>query len=134
MPPPAWPPAESKKGRPTLPSWPRASHESVLAIFLMLEIAFFSALGTNFLSVSNAFEIMRLSVEIGLLALAMTPVIVSGGIDLSVGSLLGLSAVLFGKMWRDGGLSVPAAALGTLMVGAAAGGLNALFITRLRMP
>jgi rhamnose transport system permease protein len=106
----------------------------VLTLFLILEIALFSVLGTNFLSISNAFEIMRLSVEIGLLALAMTPVIASGGIDLSVGSLLGLSAVLFGKMWRDGGLPLPAAALGTLAAGAAAGSLNALLITRLRMP
>src|SRR5438477_2106057 len=112
----------------------RVTHEGVLALLLAVEIAVFSVLGTHFLSTENAFEIMRLSVEIGLLALAMTLVIVSGGIDLSVGSLLGLSAVLFGKMWRDGGLSVPAAALGTLMVGAAAGGLNALFIIRLRMP
>ena len=46
---------------------------------------------------------LRLSVEIGLLAVALTPVIVSGGIDLSVGSLMGLSAVVFGKLWRDAG-------------------------------
>ena len=58
-----------------------------------LEIAVFAAIGTNFLSRGNAFEVVRLSVEIGLLAVALTPVIVSGGIDLSVGSLMGLSAV-----------------------------------------
>jgi rhamnose transport system substrate-binding protein len=113
--------------------WPGATHEWVLALFLALEIALFSVLGTNFLSAGNAFEVVRLSVEIGLLALAMTPVIVSGGIDLSAGSLLGLSAVLFGKMWRDGGLPVPLAVLCTLGIGAAAGGLNALLITRLRI-
>src|SRR5262249_7213593 len=70
----------------------------------------------------------------GLLALALTPVIVSGGIDLSVGSLLGLSAVLFGMMWRDGGLPLAVAAAATLGIGAAAGGLDALLITRLRLP
>jgi rhamnose transport system permease protein len=123
----AWPSAESNP-------WLRATHEGMLAVFLALEIIVFSVLGTNFLSTGNAFQIVRLSVEIGLLSLAMTPVIVTGGIDLSVGSLLGLSAVLFGKMWRDGGLPIPAAALGTLGVGAAGGGLNALLITRLRMP
>jgi rhamnose transport system permease protein len=113
--------------------WPGATHEWVLALFLALEIALFGVLGTNFLSTGNAFEILRLSVELGLLSLAMTPVIVSGGIDLSAGSLLGLSAVLFGKMWRDAGLPAPVAALGTLVLGAAAGGLNALLITRLRI-
>jgi ribose/xylose/arabinose/galactoside ABC-type transport system permease subunit len=112
----------------------RATHEWVLAILLAVEIAVFSVLGTNFLSTGNAFEVVRLSVEIGVLSLAMTPVIVTGGIDLSVGSLLGLSAVLFGKMWRDGGLPIPVAALGTLGLGAAAGGLNALLIAGLRMP
>jgi rhamnose transport system permease protein len=64
----------------------------------------------------------------------MTAVIITGGIDLSVGSLMGLAAILFGKMWRDGGLPIPLAAGGTLAVGLAAGSLNALLITRLRLP
>src|SRR2546427_8271099 len=83
---------------------------------------------------SNAFEVLRLSVEIGLLALAMTPVIVAGGIDLSVGSLMGLSAVLFGMLWRDAGLSPALAALVTLVVATLCGGINALLITRGKMP
>ena len=77
------------------------SHEGVLALLLVGEIAVFSVIGRNFWTAGNAFEIVRLGAEIGLLALAMTPVIVTGGIDLSVGSLMGLSAVLFGKLWRD---------------------------------
>src|SRR5262245_53273914 len=82
----------------------------VLAALLAVEVAAFAAIGTHFFSVANAFEVLRLSVEIGLLALALTPVIVSGGIDLSVGSLMGLSAVVFGKAWRDAGLPIGAAA------------------------
>ncbi len=77
---------------------------------LAVEVAVFAAIGTNFLTRGNAFEVLRLSVEIGLLAVALTPVIVSGGIDLSVGSLMGLSAVLFGKLWRDAGLPIGVAA------------------------
>jgi rhamnose transport system permease protein len=98
------------------------------------EIAVFSLIGTNFFSAANAFEIVRLSVEIGLLALAMTPVIVSGGIDLSVGSLMGLSAVLFGMLWRDAGLPIPVAAVGTLLLGGCAGAINGLLVTRMRLP
>src|SRR5436190_1904107 len=101
---------------------------SPLLLLLAGEVVVFSLIGTNFLSAANAFEVARLSVEIGLLALALTPVIVTGGIDLSVGSLMGLSAVLLGKMWRDGGLPIEAAALATLGVGAAGGALNALLI------
>jgi rhamnose transport system permease protein len=112
----------------------RLTQERVLAVLLAAEVAVFCALGTNFLSLDNTFEVVRLSVEIGLLALALTPVIVTGGIDLSVGSLLGLSAVVFGVLWRDARLPIPLAVLGTLGVGVCAGGLNALLITRLRLP
>src|SRR4051794_25417923 len=107
------------------------AQELVLGVLLLVEIAVFCVLGRNFASLGNAFETVRVTAEIGLLALALTPVIVTGGIDLSVGSLMGLSAVLFGKMWRDGGLPIEAAMLITLGVGAAAGGLNALLIARL---
>ena len=108
--------------------------QRILLALLALEVAVFAAIGTNFLTLGNAFEVLRLSVEIGLLAVALTPVIVGGGIDLSVGSLMGLSAVLFGKLWRDAGLPIAAAAALTLGVGALAGGLNGLLITRLRIP
>jgi rhamnose transport system permease protein len=108
--------------------------QQILIALLAFEIVVFAAIGTNFLTRPNAFEVLRLSVEIGLLAVALTPVIVSGGIDLSVGSLMGLSAVLFGKLWRDAGLPIGVAAPLTLAVGAAAGGLNGLLITRLRIP
>ncbi len=108
--------------------------QAVLMVVIAAEIAVFAVIGTNFLSIGNSLEILRLSVEIGLLALALTPVIVGGGIDLSVGSLMGLSAVLFGKLWRDAGLPIAAAAPLTLLIGACAGGLNGFLITRLRIP
>jgi rhamnose transport system permease protein len=110
------------------------THEAVLAILVACEIALFSLIGTNFFSAANAFEVARLSVEIGLLALAMTPVIVSGGIDLSVGSLMGLSAVLFGMLWRDAGVPIPLAAAATLVFGGTAGAVNGLLVTRMRLP
>ncbi len=95
--------------------------QAILAAILVVEIAVFSAIGTNFLSLANAFEVLRLSVEIGLLAVALTPVITSGGIDLSVGSLMGLSAVVFGELWRDGGLPIGLAAAATLAAGRGGG-------------
>jgi len=111
-----------------------AAPERILAVLLLLEILVFSVLGTNFFTRENSFEVIRLSVEIGLLALALTPVIVSGGIDLSVGSLMGLSAIVFGKLWRDAGLPIWLAALVTLACGGLAGGLNATLITRWKIP
>jgi rhamnose transport system substrate-binding protein len=112
----------------------RLTQESILALLLLLMIALFCVLGTNFATRANALGIVRLRVEIALVALALTPVIVSGGIDLSVGSLMGLSAIAFGMMWRDGGLPLEVAAALTLGAGACGGALNALLITRLRVP
>ncbi|SRR5581483_6958913 len=109
-------------------------HETILLIVLVLEWLYFNSVGPRFGSLGNTFDIVRHSVEIGLLALVMTPVILTGGIDLSVGSLLGLCAILFGKFWRDAGMPLPVAGVCTLGIGALAGGLNAALITRLRLP
>jgi rhamnose transport system permease protein len=113
---------------------PFAGQRGVLVVVLVVEILAFGLIGTNFLTLDNAAEVTRLSVELGLLAVALTPVIVSGGIDLSVGSLMGLSAVVLGKLWRDGRLPIGVAVGGTLALGAVAGGLNGWLITRLRIP
>ncbi|HKD07489.1 MAG TPA: substrate-binding domain-containing protein [Bryobacteraceae bacterium] len=109
----------------------RAGNELTLGILILIEIAVFTLTGPNFFSSVNAFEIVRLGVELGLLALALTPVIVTGGIDLSVGSMMGLCAVAFGYLWRDLHFSIPAAAFATLLVGIIGGALNAFAITRL---
>jgi len=110
------------------------THERILALLLLGEIALFGVFGSHFLSAANAAEVARASAEIGLLALALTPVIVTGGIDLSVGSLLGLSAVVMGAAFRGLGLPMGWAAALALVVGAAGGGLNAVLVGRLRIP
>jgi len=110
------------------------NHEWALLLVLFLECAIFSITGTNFLTASNAFEITRLSVEIGLLALALTPVIITGGIDLSVGSMMGLAAVVLGGLWREAQLPMSVAAGMTLLLGLVGGSVNALLITRLSLP
>src|SRR5213593_4283195 len=109
-------------------------HETVLLLVLVIEWFYFNSVGPRFGTLDNTFDIVRHSVEIGLLALVMTPIILTGGIDLSVGSLLGLCAILFGKLWRDAGLPIPLAMACTLGIGAVAGGLNALLITWLQLP
>src|SRR5437867_6668862 len=103
-------------------------------MLLVLEWLYFNSVGPRFGTRDNLFDILRHSFEIGLLALVMTPVILTGGIDLSLGSLLGLCAILFGKLWRDAGAPIPLAMACTLGIGAVAGGLNALVITWLRLP
>ena len=110
------------------------NNEWVLLVVIGVECLVFGMAGHNFASAGNAFEITRLGVEIGLLALALTPIIVTGGIDLSVGSMMGLAAIVLGWLWRDVGLPMPVAIALTLLLGVAGGALNAVLITRLKFP
>ena len=101
---------------------------------LSAEVLLFALIGENFFSPANGFEIIRLGVEIGLLALALTPIVVAGGIDLSVGSMMGLAAVACGWMWQGAGVPIWLSAALTLLVGLIGGGLNALLIARWGLP
>jgi rhamnose transport system substrate-binding protein len=108
--------------------------EWMLLIVLTVECGVFSVTGTNFWTAGNAFEVTRLAVELGLLALALTPVIITGGIDLSVGSMMGLSAIVLGRLWRDAHVPIAVAVAVTLCIGILGGGLNAFMIARLNYP
>ena len=132
--------------QPTQPSgWKSAvfRYETLLFVVLLVEWFFFYHYGTTtnrrglvvgFGTLDRQFDILRHSCEIGLLALALTPIILTAGIDLSVGSLLGLCAIVFGTLWHDGGLSIPFAGTLALGTGALGGWLNAALITTLRLP
>jgi ribose/xylose/arabinose/galactoside ABC-type transport system permease subunit len=111
-----------------------ARHETALLALLVAEALYFSVAGRRFATADNISNIIRHSVEIGLLALVMTPIIITGGIDLSVGSTLGLCAVIFGKLWRDVGLPPAVAGLGAMVIGACCGLVNGVLITQLRLP
>ena len=106
--------------------------EAVLVGALLLEILVFWAIAPNFATVGNFFEVIRLSVELGLLSLALTPILITGGIDLSVGSMMGLSAVVFGASLA-GGWGAFAGVLIAIATGCAGGALNAILITRLKI-
>ena len=61
----------------------------------------------KFFTVDNLLNQGRLMTEVGLIAVIMTFVIVTGGIDLSVGSILGMIAILLGVFWKNLGLPLP---------------------------
>jgi rhamnose transport system permease protein len=109
-------------------------HESILAVLLVLALAVLAMQSDKFFTVDNLLNQGRLMAEVGLVALAMTFVIVTAGIDLSVGSILGLVAILLGVFWQKLGLPLPAAMALGLVVGALAGLFNGIIITRFRVP
>ena len=106
----------------------------VLLLAIAVETVLFSTIGPNFLTLGNFFEVLRLSVELGLIAVALTPVLVTGGIDLSVGSMLGLAAVVFGAAFHEWHWPIAAAATAALLVGAAGGALNATLVAGFGIP
>lgn len=109
-------------------------HEKILALMLVLSLAVLSVLSDKFMTVANILNQGRLIAEIGLVALPMTLIIVTGGIDLAVGSILGLSAIVLGIAWKGLGLPLGAAMAVSVGAGILAGCCNGLLITRMRVP
>ena len=106
----------------------------LLILALGIEVAIFTAISPNFFTLGNLFEITRQSIPLGLVAMALTPIVVAGGIDLSVGSMMGLAAVVVGAAITDWQLPVPAAAAIALVAGFAGGALNGIAVARLGIP
>lgn len=109
-------------------------HESILAVLLALALAVLAMQSDKFFTVDNLLNQGRLMAEVGLVALIMTFVIVTAGIDLSVGSILGLVAILLGVFWKNLGLPLPLAMGLGVLVGGLAGLVNGIIITRFRVP
>ena len=104
---------------------------SALATLALL-IAVFAFGNAAFLSVGNGLTILLQTSVIGLLGIGMTMVIITGGIDLSVGSVLALSGTVTGMLVKSG-TPVPVAMCAGVCVGAACGFANGLVIARMRI-
>jgi rhamnose transport system permease protein len=127
------PRAAAKGVRRTAPWW-LLRHETMLASILFVALILLGSLNSRFLTFDNLLNQGRLMTEVGLIALPMTFVIITGGIDLSVGSTVGLCAIMLGYSWKNFDLPLPLAIALSLIVGAAAGFFNGLAITRLKVP
>lgn len=111
---------------------------ALIALFVVL--AFFSAMAPNFLSVANMLIMAKHIAVIAILGIGMTYVVLTGGIDLSVGSIAGLAGMIAGALILNGieltpmGIvafpSIPLVILLVVMVGAAIGFANGVLITR----
>lgn len=114
--------------------WWLLRHETMLAAILLIALIGLGALNNRFLTIDNLLNQGRLTTEVGLIALPMTFIIITGGIDLSVGSIVGLCAIMLGYSWKSFGFPLPLAICFSLLVGAAAGLLNGIVITRVKVP
>ena len=115
-------------------------------IFLLLLMAIFAIMEPRFLSSVNLFNVMRQVSITGLLAIGMTFVILTAGIDLSIGSLLAFAGLVAAAVAKGGlqdrftvgddaiGYGWPLAALSAILVGLACGYLQGIAITKLKVP
>jgi len=104
----------------------------LVLVFLLL-CAVLTVLSDRFLTASNLINVLRQSTINGIIAIGMTYVILTAGIDLSVGAILALSTVITADMLQKG-MPVPAAILVGLGVGAVLGLISGSIITKIGVP
>ncbi len=101
---------------------------------LIAMLAVFSLTSENFFQFNNIIGILLATSVNGILALGATFVIITAGIDLSVGTVMTLSAVMTGVFITNLGLPVPVGIIGGLATGAAAGLTNGFAISKMKIP
>ena len=112
---------------------PALRWETGLAVVVILILIIGSAASPQFLTGNNLFGLGLSNGEIAIMTLPMALIIISGEIDLSVASILGMSSALLGYLWSKG-WPMPAIFVFVAVVGLAAGAVNGLLVTRLRLP
>jgi len=101
---------------------------------LIVMFAAFSIASPNFATFSNIVGILLSTAVTGILAVGATFVIISGGIDLSVGTVMTFASVITGVLISYWGLPVPAGVAGGILAGALCGFLNGAAVAKLRVP
>ncbi|MDE2820413.1 MAG: ABC transporter permease [Chloroflexota bacterium] len=101
---------------------------------MLVSVLFLATRTDKFLTVDNLLQQGRFMTEVGLIAIPMTYIIITGGIDLSVGSILGLTAIVLGWTWQELGFPLELAIITGILSGTVAGFVNGLFIVRVGVP
>ena len=113
---------------------PKPSRREIFTIFLLiLEIVIFSFVSTNFLSFKNFETVLRNSTDLAVVSIGMTLVMILGGIDISVGSALGVVAIVVGWMLQAE-INPLLIGLVSIVMGTFIGILNGLLVTKARIP
>lgn len=107
--------------------------EYVTFLLLFAEIILFGILAPNFLTVDNLIRVIQNNAEIAMVSIGMTIVMLLGGIDLSVGSVMGVIAIVIGYMLQAemNIFLIVAAAIG---IGVAVGFLNGFLVAKFNIP
>ncbi len=112
------------------------NYNTAIPVFVLLLSIFVFGFTSNgrFFTANNLSIVFQQVTVIGIIAIAQTIVILTAGIDLSIGAIMVLSSIVMGKLAVHTGVPVPLAILIGGFAGAAMGYLNGIFVTRLRLP
>ncbi len=113
---------------------PFSLQEIIMTGVLVAVVVILSFRSDRFFTAANLLNQTRFLTEVALMAVPMTYIIITGGIDLSVGSILAFSSIVLGFSWQSLGLPLPLAICAGIAAGTLAGFLNGLLIVRLRVP
>jgi ribose transport system permease protein len=105
---------------------------ALLLLFYLAVLLVFSVLSPWFLSFDNMMSIGANMAFIGLMSAAQTPLIIAGGLDLSVAAVAGMAGVIVALL-HGAGVNIWLGALAALLVGGGIGAVNGLFATRLKL-
>ncbi|MCB1496629.1 MAG: ABC transporter permease [Bauldia sp.] len=103
-------------------------------VLLVVELVVFTAINPTFLSPLNISNTLVFTVELGLIALAMTLLMTAGEFDLSVGAVFGFSPVVMWTLFNQEVMPLELAFLVAIVIAALIGLVNGLFVTRLKIP
>jgi len=105
-----------------------------IAVVLALIFAYFALRVPMFSDQDNLRLLVKQAAQLAVVAAGMTLVIATGGIDISVGSLVGLCSMVLGALATQAGIPLPLAIMGAVAAGAACGLFNGLLITLANLP
>jgi ribose transport system permease protein len=113
---------------------PTARQKILAFASLVVLMVFFSIASDNFLRSDNLIAILQATAVNGVLAVAATFVIITGGIDLSVGTLMTFCAVIAGVILTYWGLPMPVGVLAAIIAGALSGTVSGVLIAKMKIP
>jgi ribose transport system permease protein len=121
----------SKKPNPFLSIF-KHREMNILTVLIIVSLAI-SLFSPYFLTINNIMGVSRTISITAIMAIGMTMVIITGGIDLSVGSVMGISSLMTALMFQEGYSTLFAVSVG-LLVGIIVGLINGLLITQINLP
>jgi ribose transport system permease protein len=111
-----------------------AMQKAVAFVVLLALLAYFGFAANNFMTSANLVGILQATAVNGVLGIACTFVIISAGIDLSVGTLMTFCAVMTGVVLTNWGMPLPFGIVAALFFGALCGAVSGIIIAKLKVP